>query len=160
MQGTVKYAGAMSVVHKGNSKTIQAHHSDGACKVAGKTLLQMCHGKLYPYHPSWPPTAMEALLLLHPRGGWVASKAKKVGRWGAKKDARMGQVLLSCRSLGCLHTDKLRAESGGWTLKCADCESWAGGSLSDYYIILGWTLWAGQLFRRGSCGNAASITYL
>ena len=143
MQGTVKYPSAMVIAYKGNSKTIQARHSGGVvCKAAGKALLQMCHGKLYPSHPSWPPTAREMLgispelLLLQPRGGRVASTAKKGG-----EDARMGQVLLSCRSLGCPHTDKLRAESGGWSPSALTVNPWKE---EDSVIII--------LFWVGLCG--------
>lgn len=55
MQGTVKYPSAMLTAYKGNSKIIQAHHSGGVSKATGKGLQQMCHGKLYHSHPSWPP---------------------------------------------------------------------------------------------------------
>lgn len=162
MQGTVKYPSAMLRAY--NSKTTQARHSDGLCKAAGKALLQMCHGKLYPCHLSRPPHCQgdagnKPGVSAPPsmgRGGWWLPKPKK----GGEGDARMDQVLLSCRSLGRLHTDKLRAESGGRSLKHPDCESSEGGSLSDYYIILGWSLWAGQLFGRGSCDNVANVTYL
>lgn len=122
----------------------------------------MRHGILYPCHPSWLPhwqgdtgnkPSASAPPSTERAGGFQSQKGCL---WGGVPE----WVLLSCRSLGCLHTDKLRAESGGWSPKCPDCESLQGGRLSDYCIILGWTLWAGQLFGRGCCGNPANVTYL
>ena len=53
----------------------------------------------------------------------------------------MGQVLLSCRSLGWPHTDKLRAESGGWSPSALTVNPWKE---EDSVIII--------LFWVGLCG--------
>lgn len=92
-------------------------------------------------------------------GGFQSQKGWGWG-WAVTGGCQNGSGFVVLQISGMSAQRQTRSKSGGWSLKCPDRESLEGGSLSDYCIILGWTLCAGQLFGRGSCGNAANVTYL
>jgi len=67
------------------------------------------------------------------------------GEWEECQDGS-GFVVLQVSGMSA--QGKLGVESEGWNLKCPDCESSEGGSHSDYYIILGWTLRWSSVWER------------
>lgn len=147
-------------VYKGNCKTIQARHwwslqgsrRSSSTNVPWEIIPQSsivaphCQGDA----GNKPGTSAP------PSTGRVSGSQSQKG-WGGCQNGS-GFVVLQIPGMSATQTNSEQSQEDG--VQSALTESSEGGRLSDYYVILGWTLWAGQLFGRGSCGNATNVTYL